>query len=312
MSSDHPSDCVGIDSDQAGKAPGCAGCPNAEICSSTKPQVDESAQLLQIERRLRSINHIILIISGKGGVGKSTFSSILSRFLASNETINVGLLDIDICGPSIPRAMGLEGEQVHMSADGWSPIFVQDNLAVMSSGFLLGSLEDAVIWRGPKKNGLIKQFLSDVDWPPLDYLIIDTPPGTSDEHLSIVSYLKKCSNLRGALIVTTPQEAALLDVRKQIDFTRKVGLPIIGLIENMSHFVCSSCSKESFIFKPTSGGVKSLTESTNIQLLTSIPIDPIIGKSIDLGIACWDENNKSPAVNAYRTLSRKIINMFPV
>lgn len=311
MSGDHPSDCVGIDSEQAGKAPGCAGCPNASVCASGK-QFDETSQLVEIEKRLRSIKHILLIISGKGGVGKSTFSANLARFLASNESINVGLLDIDICGPSIPRAMGLEGEQVHMSSDGWSPIYIQDNLAVMSSGFLLGSLEDAVIWRGPKKNGLIKQFLKDVDWPPLDYLIIDTPPGTSDEHLSIVSFLKKCANLNGAIVVTTPQEAALLDVRKQIDFANRVGLPIIGLVENMSHFVCSSCHKESFIFKPTSGGAKSLSSSCNIQLLASIPIDPIIGKSIDQGIACWEENKESPAVIAYQSLSKKIIEMFPI
>eukprot|EP00075_Anas_platyrhynchos_P036071 XP_027325324.1 cytosolic Fe-S cluster assembly factor NUBP1 isoform X4 [Anas platyrhynchos] len=149
----------------------------------------------------------------------------------------VALLDIDICGPSIPKMMGLEGEQVHQSGSGWSPVYVEENLSVMSVGFLLSSPDDAVIWRGPKKNGLIKQFLRDVDWGEIDYLIIDTPPGTSDEHLSIVQYLG-ASHVDGAVIITTPQEVSLQDVRKEINFCHKVKLPIIGVVENMSGFIC--------------------------------------------------------------------------
>uniref|UniRef100_A0A8C7IU98 Nucleotide binding protein 1 (MinD homolog, E. coli) n=1 Tax=Oncorhynchus kisutch TaxID=8019 RepID=A0A8C7IU98_ONCKI len=141
-----------------------------------------------------TVKHKILVLSGKGGVGKSTFSAHLAHALASDATKEVALLDVDICGPSIPRIMGLEGEQV----------YVEDNLAVMSIGFLLSSPDDAVIWRGPKKNGMIKQFLRDVDWGELDYLIVDTPPGTSDEHLSIVQYLSS-ARIDGAVIITTPQ-----------------------------------------------------------------------------------------------------------
>jgi Mrp family chromosome partitioning ATPase len=153
-------------------------------------------------------------------------------------------MDIDICGPSIPLLTGLENSTIHTSAQGWSPVYALPNLSVMSIGFLLPSKSDAVIWRGPKKNGLIKQFLKDVDWGELDYLVVDTPPGTSDEHLSIVQYMKE-TGIDGAVIVTTPQEVALQDVRKEIDFCRKVGIPILGVVENMSGFVCPSCKNES-------------------------------------------------------------------
>jgi len=180
---------------------------------------------------LKNIKHKILVLSGKGGVGKSTFSSQLSYALSSDENQNIGLLDIDICGPSIPRLMGLEGQTIHQSNVGWSPVFLEDNLAVMSVGFMLNDPNEAVIWRGPKKNGLIKQFLRDVDWGELDYLVVDTPPGTSDEHLSIVQYLKE-TGIDGAILVTTPQEVALMDVRKEINFCKKVGIPILGVVEN--------------------------------------------------------------------------------
>src|SRR6266542_3682349 len=130
-------------------------------------------------------------------------------------------MDVDVCGPSIPKIMGLEGEQIHQSLSGWSAVYVQDNLGVMSIGF-------------------IKQFLKDVDWGDLDFMLVDTPPGTSDEHLSIVQYLKE-SGIDGAVIITTPQEVALQDVRKEIDFCKKVKIPIIGVVENMSGFVCPNC-----------------------------------------------------------------------
>ena len=150
-------------------------------------------------------------------MGKSTVSTQLAHTLAMDENLNIGLLDIDICGPSAPRMMGLEGQEIHQSNEGWSPVYVEDNLAVMSVGFLLPNKNDAVIWRGPRKNGLIKQFLTDVVWDSLDYLIIDTPPGTSDEHISIIKYLKD-AKIDGAIVVTTPQEVALLDVRKELNF----------------------------------------------------------------------------------------------
>jgi Mrp family chromosome partitioning ATPase len=209
-----------------------------------------------------------------------------------------GIMDIDICGPSIPTILGIASEQVHSSSSGWSPVYVQDNLGVMSVGFMLPTHKDAVMWRGPKKNGLISQFLKDVDWGDLDYLIVDTPPGTSDEHLSVVQYLKE-SDIDGAVLITTPQEVALQDVRREIDFCRKVGIRIIGLVENMSGFVCPSCKTESQIFKPSTGGGRRLAEETGIVFLGAVPLDPRIGKSADYGVNFLDEYPDSPATVAY-------------
>ena len=147
----------------AGKAAGCEGCPNQEICAASKP-VGPDPDLAEIAANLSSVKHTLLVLSGKGGVGKSTVTATLSHALAHDPEVTVGLLDVDICGPSIPKVMGLEGEQVHSSGSGWEPVYAEDNLGVMSSGFLLPNPNDAIIWRGAKKNGLIKQFLKDVEW----------------------------------------------------------------------------------------------------------------------------------------------------
>jgi Mrp family chromosome partitioning ATPase len=247
---------------------------------------------------MSTVKHKILVLSGKGGVGKSTFTSQLAWAFAADEDLQTGIMDVDICGPSIPTILGIASEQVHASSSGWSPVYVQDNLGVMSVGFMLPSSKDAVMWRGPKKNGLISQFLKDVDWGDLDYLLVDTPPGTSDEHLTVVQYLKD-SGIDGAVLITTPQEVALQDVRREIDFCRKVGIKIIGLVENMSGFVCPNCKTESQIFKPSTGGGKRLAEDTNIEFLGSVPLDPRIGKSADYGISFLDEYPDSPATQAY-------------
>jgi len=188
--------------------------------------------VVAIRDRLESVRHKILILSGKGGVGKSTFAAQLAYALSSRN-YRVGLLDVDICGPSVPLLFGQEGKDVHRSNSGWSPVFVTDNLSLMSIGFLLPNADDAVIWRGPRKDGLIKQFLKDTEWTDLDFLIVDAPPGTSDEHLSVVQHMK-LAGIDGAIIITTPQEMALADVRKEINFCKKVGINILGVVENMS------------------------------------------------------------------------------
>jgi len=179
-----------------------------------------------VSDKLAEVKHKLLVLSGKGGVGKSTVASQLAFALASQGN-SVGLLDVDICGPSIPRMLGLTAAEVHQSGSGWTPIHVttlppecEGELLVMSIGFMLPDKDGAVIWRGPRKNGLIKQFLMDVDWGALDFLIIDTPPGTSDEHLSIIQYLRG-AGIDGAVVVTTPQEVAMADVRKEINFCKK-------------------------------------------------------------------------------------------
>lgn len=276
-----PEHCPGTQSEQAGKASACAGCPNQQICSSGPKGPDPGIQL--VKERLEDVKNKIVILSGKGGVGKSSVTALLSRSIAfADAEINVAVLDVDICGPSQPRVLGVSGEQVHQSGSGWSPVYVDDNLSVMSIGFLLSSVDDAVIWRGPKKNGMIRQFLSEVDWGKLDYLLIDTPPGTSDEHLSLVTYLSQ-ANLTGAIIVTTPQEVALLDVRKEIDFCRKVNINILGVVENMSNFICPSCKSVSEIFPATTGGAAQMCSDLKVPFLGSLPLDPLIARCCDEG-----------------------------
>lgn len=302
---DAPEHCPGTGSETAGKVSACAGCPNQNACASGEASAPDPA-VEEIKVRLSTVKHKIIVLSGKGGVGKSTFTATLARGLAQNEDRQIAVLDVDICGPSQPRLMGLEGEQVHQSASGWSPVFVEENLAVMSVGFLLGNPDTAVIWRGPKKNGMIKQFLRDVDWGDVDFLLIDTPPGTSDEHLSIVQYLA-ATKPDGAVLVTTPQEVALLDVRKEINFCQKVDLPIIGVVENMSGFVCPKCTKESVIFPPTTGGAEKMCKDMGIPFLGKLPLDPRIGKSCDEGTCFLSSHPDSPATVAYQAIKNGII-----
>jgi Mrp family chromosome partitioning ATPase len=295
--------CPGPESNLAGKGDACAGCPNQAICATAPKGPDPDLPL--ITGRLSSIRHKILVLSGKGGVGKSTFTTMLAHAFATNPDSMVGIMDTDICGPSIPRMMGVEAETIHVSSSGWSPVWVSDNLGVMSVQFMLPNRDDAVIWRGPKKNGLIKQFLKDVEWGELDYLIVDTPPGTSDEHLSVNSFLKD-SGVDGAVVVTTPQEVSLLDVRKEIDFCRKAGIRVLGIVENMSGFVCPSCRHESQIFKATTGGGRRLAQETGIPFLGAVPLDPRIGMACDYGESFFDNFPDSPACKALRDVVRRV------
>jgi len=247
----------------------------------------------------------LLVLSGKGGVGKSTFSTMLAHGFASNPAATVGLMDTDICGPSIPKMMGVEEESIHVSAGGWSPVWVADNLGVMSVQFMLPNRDDAVIWRGPKKNGLIKTFLKDVEWGELDFLVVDTPPGTSDEHLSVNGFLKE-AGIDGAVLVTTPQEVSLLDVRKEVDFCRKAGIRILGIVENMSGFVCPGCKHESQIFRASTGGARKLAETQGIPFLGAVPLDPRIGMACDYGESFLDAYPDSPACKALKGVVRMV------
>ncbi|KAI4211598.1 MAG: hypothetical protein LQ351_005639 [Letrouitia transgressa] len=298
-----PEHCPGPESASAGKGDACAGCPNQQICASTPKGPDPDIPL--ITSRLAGVKHKILVLSGKGGVGKSTFTTMLAHAFAADESSMVGIMDTDICGPSIPKMMGVEAETIHVSNSEWSPVWVADNLAVMSIQFMLPNRDDAVIWRGPKKNGLIKQFLKDVEWGDLDYLLVDTPPGTSDEHLSVNSYLKE-GGVDGAVLVTTPQEVSLLDVRKEIDFCRKAGIRVLGIVENMSGFVCPNCTHTNKVFKATTGGARNLASETNIPFLGAIPLDPRIGMACDYGESFFDNFADSPACVALREVVRKV------
>ncbi|CAH2039894.1 unnamed protein product, partial [Iphiclides podalirius] len=301
-----PEHCPGTQSDDAGKASACAGCPNQNICASGEASGPDPAIEL-IKNRLSNVRHKILVLSGKGGVGKSTVTSLLAHGLAArNPDSNVGILDADICGPSQPRVQGVRGEQVHYSGSGWSPVYVKDNLSLMSIGFLLGSPDDAVIWRGPKKNGMIKQFLSEVEWGDLDYLLIDTPPGTSDEHLSAAQYLAG-AGLTGAVLVSTPQEVALLDVRKELDFCHKLGIRVLGVVENMSLFVCPNCKGRSEIFPATTGGVAQMCSELGAAPLGALPLDPLLARCCDAGRDYLAEMPLSPAVGALHSIIDKLV-----
>jgi len=231
----------------------------------------------QVRQRMASIKHKILVLSGKGGVGKSTLAVNLavSLALAGKPT---GLLDIDIHGPSVPKILNLEGEGVVPGQDGMLPVRMGENLKVMSIGFLLPSGNDAVIWRGPRKYHTIKQFLKDVDWGDLDFLIVDSPPGTGDEPLAIAQLLE---NADGAIVVTTPQDVALSDVRRGITFCRNVNLPVLGVVENMSGFVCPRCGERTDIFR--SGGGERMAQEMKVPFLGRIPIDPQVVEACDSG-----------------------------
>jgi Mrp family chromosome partitioning ATPase len=239
--------CVGPTSESAGKANACAGCPNQGACSSgafSSPEAIARAQQeeLTLKRSLENVSHVVLVLSGKGGVGKSTVAAQLSHALAARGYAT-GLLDVDLCGPSAPRMAGVadKGSVVHRSGSGaWTPVYASPNLAVMSISFLLQDSNAAVVWRGPRKNSLIQQFLTETDWTGdtggLDYLIVDTPPGTSDEHISTVNYLQKANAVSGAIVVTTPEEVSMADVRKELNFCQKTKVPVLGVVENMSSY----------------------------------------------------------------------------
>uniref|UniRef100_A0A0V0G9M0 Cytosolic Fe-S cluster assembly factor NUBP1 homolog n=1 Tax=Triatoma dimidiata TaxID=72491 RepID=A0A0V0G9M0_TRIDM len=303
-----PNHCPGTQSEKAGKVSACAGCPNQSLCASGAAGGRDDAEM--VRAKLSSVKNKIFVLSGKGGVGKSTFTSLLARALARRDPDkNVAILDIDICGPSIPRIMGTLNEQVHQSGSGWCPVYVEDNLCMMSIGYLLTSPEDAVIWRGPKKNNMIKQLLTDVDWgDTLDYLILDTPPGTSDEHLSSTSYLSGIGSK--AILVTTPPEIALLDVRKEANFCKRVDLQLAGIVENMASFVCPKCTTESVIFPASTGGGAKMADELGVPFLGSIPLDPLLARACDEGKDPYLEMSNSSAIKAVQHIVDQIVGDF--
>lgn len=271
----------------------------AEHCSPTGEEKKQSNHKTGVAHNLKDVKHKIVVMSGKGGVGKSTVSANLA-FTLSMRGAEVGLLDCDIHGPSIPKMLGIENERPYPTDSGIGPIIVPPHLKVMSMGFLLSDKDSPVIWRGPLKMGVIKQFLEEVYWGNLDYLIIDLPPGTGDEPLSIAQLIP---NSDGAVIVTTPQDVALLSVRKSINFARALKMPIIGLIENMSGFVCPHCSKNVDIFG-SGGGLKASTDMM-VPFLGKIPLDPVIAETGDSGKPFVLENNNSQSTKSFEEIVRK-------
>ncbi|KAG1679868.1 Cytosolic Fe-S cluster assembly factor NUBP2 [Nymphon striatum] len=232
-------------------------------------------------KSLSGVKHIILVLSGKGGVGKSTVASQLAIALKCSGH-KVGILDIDLCGPSIPKMLNLEDKTVHQCPEGWVPVFAdsEQRLSVMSIGFLLASKDDAVVWRGPKKHAMIKQFLTDVFWGELDYLIIDTPPGL----ISIA--------------------VAVGDVRRELTFCIKTNIPVLGIIENMSGFVCPNCSECTNIF--SKGGGESLASISNVPFLGCVPLDPELAKSMENGESILEKFPNSQTSVIFKEIMKNI------
>jgi len=250
---------------------------------------------------MENIAHKFLVLSGKGGVGKSCIAVNLAVWL-SKQGKNVGLLDIDIHGPSIPKLLGIEEAKLQGGTDRIEPFFYGNTLKVMSIGFLLQDQTNAIIWRGPMKHKVIKQFVTDVSWGNLDYLVVDCPPGTGDEPLSIVQLL---GNADGAVIVTTPQQLSVIDVKKCITFCRQLNLPVLGVIENMSGFVCPHCNRRIDIFRE--GGGKQMAKDFNVPFLGSIPIDTVMVSACDSGQPFIYSNSQNPAAEAMRSAFKQLL-----
>ena len=250
---------------------------------------------LKAKERLERIRHKLLVMSGKGGVGKSTVAIYLSLGLAGRG-YQVGLLDVDLHGPDIARMLGLKG-RLHMGPEGGiQPQSARDNLKVVSIEGLLTDRDAPVIWRGPMKHKAIRQFLGEVEWGRLDYLIIDSPPGTGDEPMSVAQVVTDAR----AVIVTTPQEIALADVRKAINFCRNVNLAVLGLVENMSGLICPHCGGEIHLFRQ--GGGRRTATAKGIPFLGSLPFDLRVMEGGDLGLPLAESPESSPFSRALTAL----------
>lgn len=243
-----------------------------------------------LKANLSKFKHRIVVMSGKGGVGKSFIAVNLAYGLALQGK-KVGLLDVDIHGPSLAKLMNIEGIPLPLNEAGDmpTPIKVLSNLCVLTVATLLSSDDSALMWRGPLKMALIKQFFTDFDWEELDYLVVDCPPGTGDEPLSVIQILEKVD---GIVIVTTPQDLALLDAKKSITFAEKMEVPILGLVENMKYFVCPHCNQVTNIF--AGNKIEEIIFEKNIELLAELELDPNIGIASDKGKAYIYDYNKLP------------------
>jgi len=255
---------------------------------------------IELQENMFSIKNKVLVLSGKGGVGKSSVATNLAVAL-SLRGMKTGLLDVDLHGPSIPTLLGIEGRFPTSVNSRIVPVSYNENLKVMSIGLMLSEQDEAVIWRGPAKHGVIRQFLSSVAWGDLDYLIVDCPPGTGDEPLSVVQLL---DGAEGAIIVTTPQDVALVDVRRSVTFCRQLKLPVIGVVENMSGFVCPHCGEAVNIFK--SGGGQSMAEEMNVPFLGRIPLDPDVVNSGDSGKPVVEHLANSITAKAFYRIAANI------
>ncbi|MFX0195040.1 MAG: P-loop NTPase [Candidatus Hodarchaeota archaeon] len=255
---------------------------------------------MKVQKNMERIKYKIMVMSGKGGVGKSTVAANLS-FALQLRGHSVGLLDVDIHGPNIPKMLGVEEGQLSAFGGGIFPVNIPPNLKVVSMAFLLQNRDTPVIWRGPIKMGVIEQFLGDVIWGDLDYICADLPPGTGDEPLSIAQLIP---GVTGVIIVTTPQDVALLDSRKAVNFAKELHIPVIGIVENMSGLACPHCGKKIDLFKV--GGGEKAAKELGVPFLGRIPIDPAIVLSGDAGKPFLLEDPNSEAAKAFNQIVENI------
>jgi Mrp family chromosome partitioning ATPase len=275
----------------------CSSCSSAAGCNTDEKKQHAKKRL---DERLSKIKYKIMVMSGKGGVGKSTVSVSLASALHALG-YSVGILDADIHGPNVPKMFGMTQKGVHSGENGLVPFEAAEGLKVMSVAFLLENDDDAIIWRAPVKHGMIEQFISDVDWGDLDFIIIDLPPGTGDEPLSVAHII---GGVDGAVIVTTPQEVALLDSRKSVTFARKLNIPILGIVENMSGMVCPHCGETVDLFK--SGGGEKAANEMGVNFLGKVPIDPMVVIQGDSGKPYVLEVKDTPTALAFRKIAENV------
>ncbi len=287
-----------MEKDKCDVSKSCSSCEKETTCSAKEKEEHEEERLAH---KLFHIQKKIMVMSGKGGVGKSTVSVNLAASLAllGNE---VGLLDADIHGPDIPRMCGVENRPLSGHGDGINPVTVFKGLKTISIGLLSQDPDKAIVWRGPLKHRAIKQFLADVNWGDLDYLVIDLPPGTGDEPLSVAHLIK---DVDGSIIVTTPQDVALLDSRKAVNFSRLLKVPVLGIVENMSGMVCPKCGEKIYLFK-LGGGEKAARE-LRVPFLGRIPIDPEMVIKGDAGTPFVVDPEPSVVKSAFEFLTQAVI-----
>jgi ATP-binding protein involved in chromosome partitioning len=261
---------------------------------------DQKAQEVRLKERMRGIKHKVLVASGKGGVGKSSVSVNLALEMASRG-MKVGILDTDLHGPNVPKMLGIENSTLLAYDDGIEPCRVNENLTAVSLAMAGHEADAPIIWRGPVKIGVIRQFLADVAWGELDLLVIDTPPGTGDEPLTVAQMIPE---LAGAVVVTTPQEVSILDSRKSVNFCKQLKIPLIGIVENMSGFICPDCGTAHDLFG--SGGGETAAKQMGVPFLGKIPIDPALMQAADSGVSYLSRSGESPAAAPLRAVVDRI------
>ena len=269
------------------------------VDDATKQKNAQADQDAAVNKSLQKIKNKFIVLSGKGGVGKTSTSVNLAVAL-SKKGFKVGIMDVDLHGPDVPRMLGLEGMLDLNANRKLNPMSYSENLKAVSIESLTGNKDDAIIWRGPIKYSAIKQFIGDVEWGELDYLIIDSPPGTGDEPLTIAQTISDAK----AIIVTTPQEVSLADVRKSINFCKTVKMEIFGLIENMSGFECPHCGKTINLYG--SGGGEKTAQAMGVQFLGKIPFDPNVVQCGDSGTSILDTHKDSMVTKAFDHVAAKM------